>query len=340
MDGLDGEKAREGSLERPEFRRTLLATLFLSAQAPLTTSQIVSQVYNNPVILELGKPELSAESAAKALKRDIDALKQAGIVIESAGKADDGQTLWQVNRPLTFTQGIALSEEDAAFLDIACLPLLNDPGFAERDELRLALAKIDRLFDAAATEALTASSARDSAALVAVREAYNARCAADIYYRAHEGLPAKRRIAPLAFFDLRSTLYVVGARYLEDGSLDDKNLRTYRMDRIESASPVPSVRFEVPEGFDVNEFRKLPFQIGAESVACTFFVPERLAEALRAASYGKGRFEDAEAGSLWHVDAANLDDAAAWAIAYGIAPVSPAELVSCWRTRLEEASRG
>ena len=337
---MEGHAAAPDASERPEFRRAHLATLFLRATRPLPTAEIVEQVYNNPDVRSLDKGELSLDSARKALKRDLDALAACGIVVESCGKDEDGQSLWQVNRELSFTQGIALSEEDAAFLDIACLPLLNDPGFPERDELRLALAKIDRLFDAAATDALTASSMRDSAVLATVREAIATRTALDIAYTPREGGTAMRRVAPLAFFDLRSVLYVVCARIDADGTLVPGSERTYRVDRISSAKRLERLSFEVPASFDVRAFRKLPFQMGSEAIACAFFVPEAVSSQVAAASYGKGTFLPAEGGTLWQVDAASLDDAAAWAIAFGIRPTAPQELISAWRARLEEAAHG
>lgn len=336
MDERSSETSSRTASERPEFRRAHLATLFLQATGPLSTPQIVDQVYNNPTNLELGKKELSLDSARKSLKRDIDALKATGLIIETAGKTDEGHRLWTVNRDLSFTQGIALSEVDAVFLDIALLPLLNDPGFPERDELRLALAKIDRLFDAAAVDALTASSVRDPEVLVTVREALNTRTALDIAYTSRDGSSRHRRVAPLAFFDLRSKLYVVCAPVDNDGNVDAGAAHTYRIDRIESAKRVGSICYEMPDGFDVSAFKKLPFQIGDEAVACTFFIPEELGAALSPTIFGKGSLSPASGGSNWEVEAACLDDAAAWAIANGIRPLAPEGLVSAWRARLKE----
>lgn len=325
--------------ERPDFRRAHLATLFLQASYPLETTEIIDQVYNNPTHLELGRKPLSADSARRAMKRDIDALKATGLVIEAVGKTADGQSLWSVNRDLSFMQGIALSEEEAVILDIACLPLLDDPGFPERDELRLALAKIDRLFDATATAALTASSARDSDILVTVREALNARRALDISYTARDGSTTVRRVAPFAFFDIRSTLYVVCALIDEEGALRAGSERTYRIDRIARARRIDHVAFEIPEDFDVNAFRKLPFQIGSASIPCSFFVPAELSASLSVASFGKGTLSPADSGEVWEIEAADLDAAAAWAIAYGIRPLAPEGLVAAWRARLVEAVR-
>jgi len=340
MDRSAKAERTHGAAERPEFRRAHLATLFMRASRPLSTPEIVRQVYNNPTNLELGKMELSAESAHKALKRDIDALKATGLIIESAGKDDGGHSLWQVNKNLSFTQGIDLSEEDAAFLDIACLPLLNDPGFPERDELRLALAKIDRLFDAAATGALTATVVRDSPALVAVREALNTRTALDIAYRSRGGAATVRRVAPLAFFDLRSVLYVVCAPVDDGGNVAAESARTYRVDRIEDAKRVARISYEIPESFDVNGYKKLPFQIGDERFTAAFHVPEDRAEPLEAEMQGRGSLRPAEHGRTWAVEAADLEGAAAWAIAYGIRPLDPPELAHAWRRRLEEVLHG
>jgi aconitate hydratase len=97
---------------------------------------------------------------------------------------------------------------------------------------------------------------------------------------------------------------------------------------------------EMPASFDVNDFRKLPFQIGDDELSCSFLVPDDLAGAVSAASYGKGTLSPAEGGMVWTIDAANVDDAAAWAIAYGIRPLEPEALVEAWRARLEEVLHG
>ena len=338
-EGAENKRGAASGTEKPEFRRAHLATLFLQAGRPLATTELIDQVYNNPTNLELGKKRLSKDSARKALRRDIDALKSTGLIIEPAGKDDAGWNLWRVNRDLSFTQGIALSEEDAVFLDIACLPLLNDPGFPERDELRLALAKIDRLFDANATDVLTASSVRDSAVLVTVREALNARVALEITYAPRSGIATTRRVAPLAFFDVRSTLYVVCALVDVNGNLLPKSERTYRIDRIDDVRRIDSISFEIPADFDVNSFRKLPFQIGEGSIPCTFSVPGWATGTIMAAAWGKGSFTSTDDDcTIWEIDAADVDAAAAWAIAYGIRPLAPEELVRSWKARLEEAA--
>ena len=337
MRAPDSQSTDTSAPERPEFRRAHLATIFLQAAYPLTTSEVVAQVYNNPTNLELGRKPLSLDSARRAMKRDIDALKACGLIIVPAGKTDDGQALWQVDRAHSFTQGVALSEVDAVILDIACLPLLDDPGFAERDELRLALAKIDRLFDAAASDALTASSERDSKVLVTVRDALNARRALDIVYTTRDGSEKQRRVAPLAFFDVRTILYVVCATVDDAGELVAGSERTYRIDRIQRAQRVDHVAFEIPDGFDLGFFRKLPFQIGPTVATCTFSIPERSLRPFQRVRCGKGALSPADDGMVWEVEASDIDAAAGWAIANGIAPLSPEWLVDAWRARLEEA---
>ena len=89
MRAPDSQSTDTSAPERPEFRRAHLATIFLQAAYPLTTSEVVAQVYNNPTNLELGRKPLSLDSARRALKRDIDALKACGLIIVSAGKTDD-----------------------------------------------------------------------------------------------------------------------------------------------------------------------------------------------------------------------------------------------------------
>ena len=47
-------------------------------------------------------------------------------------------------------------------------------------------------------------------------------------------------------------------------------------------------------------------------------------------------FPGAPSRTTWRVAVSNVEDAASWAIAEGLTPLSPPELVEVWRTKLEE----
>lgn len=81
-----------------------------------------------------------------------------------------------------------------------------------------------------------------------------------------------------------------------------------------------------------------------------FAVPAQTMREFSQTAQGKGAFLDSEATShaespsdeehssvslLWRVEISNIEDAAAWAIAEDVVPVSPQELVAAWRSQLE-----
>ena len=173
--------------------------------------------------------------------------------------------------------------------------------------------------------------------LVTVREALNARRTLDIVYTTRDGSEKQRRVAPFAFFDVRSILYVVCATVDDAGELVAGSERTYRIDRIQRAQRVDHVAFEIPEGFDLGFFRKLPFQIGPTVATCAFSIPEKLVEPFQRVRCGKGVLSPVDGGMVWEVEASDIGAAASWAIANGIAPLSPEGLVDAWRARLEGA---
>ena len=56
-----------------------------------------------------------------------------------------------VDERSSFVDSQTLSTRDAFILDMVCQPLLNDPSFPYAEDLRLALAKIDRSFQSSST---------------------------------------------------------------------------------------------------------------------------------------------------------------------------------------------
>lgn len=331
---LDFEDPDEGFIELSsddtQARRVLsLAVEFMNARGPVPASTI-----------ERYYPDLSPESRNRAFHRDRESLALCGIIVERVAKPD-GAMAWQVDESRSFVEGSTLSERDAFLLDVACLPLVNDPEFTFRDELRIALAKIDHAFAADPVVSLSASTTRDDRDLATLRSCMTRGCAARIAYTRADGEESTRVVAPFGFFGLRGRLYMVAPRIDQDGTLEPDSMRVYLIDRVRGAKALDKVRFEVPDDFDVADWRKLPFQIGPTVCTCEFLVPEGALDELRRAALGRGVLDEGPRGTTWFVETSSVEDAAAWAIAHGIRPVAPEELVIAWRSALGEvACRG
>lgn len=299
-----------------------LALAFTNRSTPLTSEQVQESIY----------PEISRETFSRVFRRDRKALAGVGVIIVStAGKGESGEWVLDASRSLAGVD--AISARDALVLDVACGPLVADPSFPYADELALALAKIDRSFEWSLPGGAASPAPTDSSLRV-VRRCFDAGHAARIEYVDARGTASKRVIAPYGLFGLRGHVYCVAAR-VEDGVVDDTP-HVYRVDRMSSAEPVPQVTYTIPGDFSVEDYVVLPFQIGPTRGEASFVVPDlRSAEVIRDAR-GRGTWEDA-APLRWTVPYSDLDAAATWAVAEGIRPTAPAELVRRYERLLEGA---
>ena len=160
------------SKDDEEARRLLtLAVEFMNSRDGLRSSYLWDTIYT-------GK---SQDTFRKTFSRDRATLAVCGIVVERE-RTREGDFLWRVDERASYAHGAELGPREALTLDIACLPLLEDPTFPYRDDLRIALAKIDRAFvDAGAP--LSAAPGRDDRVLATVRTCLGASHAARISYQ-------------------------------------------------------------------------------------------------------------------------------------------------------------
>lgn len=312
------------SKDDEEARRLLtLAVEFMNSRDGLRSSYLWDTIYT-------GK---SQDTFRKTFSRDRATLAVCGIVVERE-RTREGDFLWRVDERASYAHGAELGPREALTLDIACLPLLEDPTFPYRDDLRIALAKIDRAFvDAGAP--LSAAPGRDDRVLATVRTCLGASHAARISYQDAAGNRSERVIAPYGFFGLRGELYLVAPRLAEDGTVVPDSMRTYRVSRMEKVEELRGVSFEVPGDFCVADYRMLPFQLGPAVGTATFQVPPAAVDELPSFSLGRGQVSHEGEKVLWSVEASDIAGAASWAVAQGIVPVAPQELVDTWKSVLE-----
>lgn len=299
-----------------------IAVFFMNSSAPVPSSRVYELFY----------PGQAPATARKNFGRDRKTLDSAGVYLQEVSVPSVNEKCWQVDECRSYAAGAELGAFEAMALNLACQPLLADEGFVFGDELRFALAKIDRNFGAADRAVQTRTCAESKAAKVVV-ECMGSHQAVAVSYRDARGRASERTFLPYGSFSCRGHGYVVGDCIQEDGS---KATRTLRLDRIERAKATQE-GFEVPAGFDINEHVKLPFQIGPTVCRAVFAAGEGgLPDAARV--HGEVRVEDGR--ETWSVEASSIEDAACWAVAEGLVPVFPPELVGAWKSTLEGAIRG
>ena len=135
--------------------------------------------------------------------------------------------------------------------------------------------------------------------------------------------------------------YVVAVRVDDDGDFVPDSIRTYAASRLGKVTPKQRLTFEIPDDFYVDDFIRLPFQIGPTIYEASFLVPADAERDLRASAKGKGSFARDGERLVWTVDVSSEAAAAAFAISMSVLPMSPASLVGTWREVLEGVvSRG
>ena len=301
-----------------------LALDFMNATRAIPSSEIARRHY----------PDLSADSFRRAFSRDREVLASCGVLVSERREAG-GEALWEADQGRSFARGAELTPAEAAALELVCRPLVDDPTFPLADDLRFALAKISRSF----SETLSERPARRVTAprsLETLRSCLARRCAARVRYVNARGEASERTLAPYGFFALRESLYLVAARF--DGAALEGTERTYRIDRFLSAQAVEGTSFLVPEDFCIEDWRRLPFQMGPAMLTARFEVPSERETDVRRAAGAQGVFSPEGGVLVWTVDVSDLRAAASWAISMGIRPLGPGELVSAWERILAEVN--
>ena len=275
-------------------------------------------------------PDTRPRSFQRAFERDRQRLEALGFVVRAVGTDVNGVALWQVDRSQSLAEGTSLSERDALVVDVMCRSLATDGAFPYASELASALRKIDRYFAEDAV-AYPAASAHDETARTLV-SCLSSRQVARVVYRDAEGTATTRDLELLGSFTLRNHAYFV-ARMQRQPSQEP---HTYRLDRfLQAQGRGDPAAYEIPADFDARDWCRLPFQLGVCTMQATFRLPEAADPSLvsRLSSSGTLRPD-----GRWQTDVADVGCAARWAIATGLVPVAPQELVATYGHVLVEAS--
>ena len=305
-----------------------LAVKFFGAAGPVSASTIHADLY----------PELEDGSFKRQYLRDRELLSTFGIQVRQTG--DDGiDTFWQVDEGASYVSGESLSEGDARLLYVLCHDLAYDQSFAYRDELRMALAKISQMYRGTAVPYSDTTPASQHKVLSVLVGCMGARHAVDATYLDAQGNRSKRRLAIFGSFGLRGNTYFVASRIEKNGTLTPDSIRTYRLDRFEKASEVSSTSYLVPADFNVSDYERLPFQIGAPAGEAGFVLSEPLNREVQRAMETQGTVDTtADSNRLWKVVYASEKSLAAWSIGAEIAGKSTSAKVRAAAAELLRAT--
>lgn len=300
-----------------------LAVKFFGTRRTVPSSTIAADLY----------PYLDEGAFKRQFLRDRDLLATFGLVIREVD-ADSKDSAWRVDEEASYVKGGELSAHDARMLYVLCYDMAFDRAFPYRDELRMALAKIARMYRGATvahTDATTASEHKMLAALVSCMSGHHG---AAVTYTDAQGVTSERTIAPLGAFGLREQTYFVASRLENDGSLIPDSIRTYRLDRFDKVRELPKLSYQVPADFSASDYERLPFQMGDPCGQARFVVgPDASGEVTRAMET-HGTVRDCDGQQVWEVPYYDVDAAASWAIGADIEPCAPEELCRSWHEAL------
>lgn len=304
-----------------------LAVKFFGSSKPVSSSSIRADLY----------PELDPSSFKRQFLRDRELLATFGLVIREAGSTDD-DTLWQVDERTSYVQGEGLSAKDARMLYILCHDMAFDQAFPYRDELRMALAKISRMYRGSVVTQTDQTTPGEHKLLSTLVGCLSHHHAAAVTYTDATGKTSDRTLAILGSFGLRGHTYFVASRIERDGTLVPDSIRTYRLDRFEKARELPRISYRIPLDFSVNDFERLPFQMGDACGTARIELTEPVNKQVSRAVSTHGTVAEPDGQCVWEVPYSDAAALASWAIGAGVTPLGPDEVVQARRDLLVKAA--
>ncbi|RRF94103.1 MAG: WYL domain-containing protein, partial [Coriobacteriaceae bacterium] len=264
--------------------------------------------------------------------RDCERLAACGMHVVKSTQNDE--QLYQIDEKNSFIGDAKLTQQEALELQVLLSPQVANPAFPLADELRMALLKIDRSFAEQPLVSTRRPKKGPDRTLQMLRDAYGQHLLVEVGYCDAAGVKSTKILAPYGFYSFRDTLYCVCAE--EKGSKLEEP-RTYRIDRMEKPKILSGRSYTVPDSFEIEDYRALPFQMGP-TVGTAVFAARHPQPDLVSLMKAHGTLKEEEDGSsIWQVPASSWEAAASWGIAQGLIPQKPEELISAAKACLEGA---
>lgn len=330
---MEGHMAKQDSylkMNSDDLRAARVLTLavkFFGTTMPVSSATIHAELY----------PGLDDGSFMRQFLRDRELLSSLGMVItEVDEQSTDIDTMWRVNEQASFVQGDGLGSNDARMLYVLCYDMAFDQGFPYRDELRIALAKISRMYRGTTVAHTDTSSPTERKLLSTLIGCMSSRHGVSVTYTDAAGNTSSRTLALLGSFGLRGRTYFVASRLNKNGSLVEDSVRTYRLDRFAKAQELSGLTYQIPLDFSVNDYERLPFQIGETCGTARFAISTEPGKHLSRALATHGTAEICNNQQIWDVAYSDEGAVVGWAIAAGIRPLSPQSVCERWEEALRQ----
>lgn len=271
------------------------------------------------------------DAVRRKFERDKKILQDYGFFL-----ATDADSRYFLDENASYAVPVDLDKEEESLLRMLCAALLDDEFYPFKSELRMIMSKIGDeldLPDMLASSGEDPAQERPSATLKKARKALRARKRLSFDYKDSHGASSRRDVEPVGCFLFNKHLYLV-AFDPEAGA--ERSFRFDRMSHAKVNAKQPSKPDFDERPFVASDYFGLPFQFGDDDfAACIRFDPEREWQTDRLCMQ-KGTLEPTDAGTLWHVDAADAHMLARWCVEHGpgIEPVAPQEAVTAYREGL------
>lgn len=305
-------------------RLASLSLAFINANSPLSRARIHELFY----------PSLQDDSFNRSFYRDRKNLAYCGLCLKEEHNSSN-DSLWSVDCERSFADLSNLSSTEALAIDVACADLTHDASFPYRDELSLALAKINTSFSATAFVRKQGDNSDSHPLLATLRSCLETRTAVKVTYVNAQQQESTRLLALYGSFGFRESTYFLAVTLNNETYKEDGPVKTYRLDRFVTAHAQTRIHYEIPLDFDTRDYILLPPQIGPLRYTVSFELPLNPTAEQRRILNTYGQISDTT--HEWSLQVANLTDCAAWAIDLGFTPLSPIQVVEEYKAILKSA---
>ncbi len=160
------------------------------------------------------------------------------------------------------------------------------------------------------------------------------RTTAQITYTTAEGKTHEYVAQIYGTFSIGSYQYFVA----NIGTDTEEDIRTLRYDRVDEIKPLKgSKHYKIPEGYQDQNYLKLPFQIGQTIYDARVLIEKTNLEEFASVYRNKGKCVQLPNGDVeWTVDISDEDVFLYWLIAHGFIPIAPKSLNEAFINRLKK----
>ncbi len=275
-------------------------------------------------------------STRRMFERDKQDLESRGIYLQL-----DGQMRYSIDAQRTYAAPVEITEEQASVLRVLAGALISDQSYPLADELRHALVKLsneleipDLMIENIDSPKKTGSGRNTQAGrLYKVKTAIAESKRLKFSYTDAQGKTSEREVEPAGCFVLQKRGYLVAFDPSRDG------MREFRLDRMNSLSFSRDTSPFERHPFDLDEWRKLPFQFGGGHIAADVLIEGTSENRARQLTLDFGSLEARDGSYLWHIDAADAKALARWCIEMGpgVTPIAPPEARAAYLVGIQRA---